>query len=400
MALIWFLAALFLAHIFTAAAISVLQINYLKKHKNDTAVLLDQNAWSLAADYAIAKERLGIVSSFYSIALYIIWIVFALNFFDSAILIEQSYLKSAAIITIFFAINALLGLPFDYYNTFVLDQKFGFNKSNKKLFFTDFIKSFIITIAAAYIVSLIVAIIITSSQNWWIYSFIFLFALIVLLNLFFPLIRKLFDRFTPLDGTPIGEEIKSLLNSAGFSASGVYKIDASKRDTRLNAYFAGLGKNKRVALYDTLLEKLSTSEILAVLAHELGHFKHNDIYKQMAILGFALFLILALFGHIDYGIFSSIGLPNSPVTLMVVFLIFSAPLFFFIEPFFNMLSRSAEFAADAYSAKLTNQNDLKSALIKLVTENRAFPRKHSLYALWHESHPNILERIEKLNGDR
>jgi STE24 endopeptidase len=235
--------------------------------------------------------------------------------------------------------------------------------------------------------------------NWWLIAFIFAMIFIIAVNLLFPLIAKLFNKFEPIDDTPLGAKIKSLLNGAGFSVKGVFKIDASKRDTRLNAYFAGLGKTKRVALYDTLIDKLSEDEILAVLGHELGHFKHKDIFKQTAAIGAELFVVFALFGAIGADFYAAIGLSNSPHILMTLFLILLAPISFFLQPLLNAISRSAEFAADAYGAQLTAKADLKSALIKLVVENRAFPKSHALYALWNETHPNVLTRIERLQND-
>jgi STE24 endopeptidase len=371
------------------------------KAKNHQELLLSSEDWQKAADYAITREKFATLSLLFSTIIAVLWIVFAFNYIESFINIESLALKSAIIFAIFFAINSIIELPLNFYETFVIDGKFGFNNSTHKLFFTDFVKSLILSIGIAFFAVWIVSkIILSLGENWWIITFFFLSVLLIVLNMLFPLFRKLFDKFEPLDNTEIGAQIKNLLDRVGFKAEGVYKVDASKRDARLNAYFAGLGKIKRVALYDTLLDKLTHPEIIAVLAHELGHFKHRDIFKQMTAVLIALFAILLIFGNANHELFTAFNLSDSPQSLILLFLIFSSPLFFFCSPIFNLISRNAEFGADKFAAETTNADDLKSALIKLVRENRSFPKKHLIYAIWNETHPNVLDRIERLENVR
>ncbi|GHV02257.1 peptidase M48 [Campylobacterota bacterium] len=392
-----FFLAIFALAVFVATLLSYLQIAFVRKNRLLPAQLLDDVAWKSAADYSMIKERISIVQSVATAVLLALWLWFGLSFLDHSLAIENSVLNAVVFIDVFLLINYLFSLPLDIYQQFVVDSKFGFNKSSKKLYITDQIKTLFLTLIISSIIVAFVAWFIASFAAWWLIAFVFLMVVIVLVNLLFPVIRaKMFDKFTPIDESELGQKIRLLLEQVGFKASGVFKVDAGKRDTRLNAYFAGLGSTKRVVLYDTLIDKLSTEEILAVLGHELGHFKHRDLIKNIAVIGVLLFALLALFGALDREFFAFFGLSNGSHNLIAMFLLFNPYLFFFAMPFFNAISRHNEFAADRFGAELADKTALKNALIKLVTENKSFPKKQPLYALFHETHPNILERIERL----
>jgi len=176
-------------------------------------------------------------------------------------------------------------------------------------------------------------------------------------------------------------------------------MDASKRDTRLNAYFAGLGKSKRVVLFDTLLKKLTKEEILAVLGHELGHFKHKDILKNIAVVGVMLFVIFYIFGHLPDALFNELHIPKNGVNIVILALLLSDMIFFVLQPLVNMISRHNEFEADKMGSELVSKKDLASALEKLVSENKHFPKVSKIYSFIHYTHPPILERLEKLKGE-
>ncbi|MDR2033210.1 MAG: M48 family metallopeptidase [Helicobacteraceae bacterium] len=400
MGFVWILVAFYATYIAVDLAITIAQIGYVKRTRGEKAALLSDEDWLKAADYQIESLRLGIVGRIYSLFCLALWVFWGFNQLDA--LINDSGFKAALFISFYLIINSILHLPFRYYETFRIDQKFGFNRSTRKLFFTDFVKQLAIVFIIAFLITFAIPDNFSFQGYWWLYAFTFSMLFIVAVNLLFPLFAKLFNRFEPIDDTPLGEKIKMLLGQAGFSAKGVFKIDAAKRDARLNAYFAGLGKTKRVALYDTLIEKLSEREILAVLGHELGHFKHKDIFKRIGAIGIVLFSAFAFLGVIDeyfYLVFEALNLPQKIYILFAFLLIVIEPIVFFARPFINAFSRRAEFAADAYGAKLTDKADLKSALIKLVIENRSYPRKYPIYALWNESHPNILTRIERLGID-
>jgi STE24 endopeptidase len=175
-------------------------------------------------------------------------------------------------------------------------------------------------------------------------------------------------------------------------------VDASKRDSRLNAYFGGLGSTKRVVLYDTLIEKITTNELLAVLGHELGHFKHGDVYKLIAMNGLIMFSFFAILGNLPEQLFNDMFVLKDAGILIALFLMIMSPLMFILMPFINYISRKNEFAADQYGSDLKSADDLKNALIKLTTANKNFPKSHSLYILFYYSHPSVLERIEAMGG--
>ena len=194
------------------------------------------------------------------------------------------------------------------------------------------------------------------------------------------------------------KDIENLMNKVGFKSSGIFVMDASKRDTRLNAYFAGLGRSKRVVLFDTLLKKLNKNEILAVLGHELGHFKHKDILKNIAVVGVMLFVVFFIFGNLPDNLFKELMIPKNGANIIILALLFSEVIFFMMQPFMNLISRHNEFAADEMGAELVDKKALASALKKLVSENKHFPKVSKLYSFIYYSHPPILERLEKLES--
>ena len=194
-------------------------------------------------------------------------------------------------------------------------------------------------------------------------------------------------------------KINNLLEQVGFKSSGVFCVDASKRDNRLNAYFGGLGSTKRVVLFDTLIAKLSHNELLAVLGHELGHFKNGDIIKNIGIMGVVLFLFFAIFGNLPDNIFISLALNKEAFSIIILFLIFSPILSFFLMPLISYISRHNEYAADEFGSNLASKDDLISALLKLANENKSFPLSHKIYIFFYYSHPPLTERFKELGYD-
>jgi STE24 endopeptidase len=195
------------------------------------------------------------------------------------------------------------------------------------------------------------------------------------------------------------DKIIDLLNKVGFSSSGVFCVDASKRDNRLNAYFGGLGKTKRVVLFDTLLNKLTHNELLAVLGHELGHFKNGDIIKNITIMGIVLFCFFAIFGNISDEVFLKLHILNEPYSIITLFLIFSNAFSFFLMPLISFISRHNEYNADKFGSDLVSKQDLINALLKLANENKSFPLSHKIYIFFYYSHPPLIERLKELGYD-
>ncbi len=386
----------FLFNIYT----SFMQIGFVKNAKNLQAIILDQDKYIEAANYSIEKEKIAIVSSFYSFIIFVFWIGFGLSSLDSMINIESSLAKAIVFVDLFIIINWLLGLPFELYTTFKLDKKYGFSNMTPVLYIKDTVKTGLLFLIFGSIVIAAISWIISSLSSWWIWGFVFIFAVIILINMLYPIIRdKMFDKFESLKDKELESKIVNLLDQVGFKSSGVFSVDASKRDNRLNAYFGGLGSTKRVVLFDTLVEKLSHNELLAVLGHELGHFKNGDILKNIGIMGVVMFVFFAIFGNLSQEIFLGLSLENEPYAIITLFLIFSPILSFFLMPLISMISRHNEYAADEFGSNMQSKEDLVSALLKLANENKSFPLSHPLYIFFYYSHPPLVERFKELGYD-
>ena len=382
---------------------SVMQIGFVNQAKRGKAVLLSDNDFIKAGNYTVAKEKIGIVTMFVDYIAFILWIGFGIKFLASTIYFENEALLNIAIVMGFLVINSILSLPFGYYEKFVLDEKFGFNKSTKAQWAKDTVVSFITTLIFGSLVVLGVYAIISSFALWWLWSFVFIFAVVILINMLYPTFRAMFfDKLTPLQNEELDSQIKDLMDKTGFVSAGVFVSDASKRDARLNAYFGGLGKSKRVVLFDTLIEKLTTRELLAVLGHELGHFAHGDIYKNIAMIGMMLFAMFGIFGNLPDALYMELGISKSPYGVMILLLLFMPVLGFLMMPIMGIVSRKNEYAADKTGSELGGSGgavELANALKKLVTENRSFPLSHPLYIFFHYTHPPVLERLKELGVD-
>lgn len=379
---------------------SFMQIGFVKNAKNLKAIILEEDKYLEAANYSIEKEKIAIASSFYSFLLFVFWIGFGLSFLDSIVNIESGLIKAIVFVDLFIIINWVLGLPFELYSTFKLDKKYGFSNMTPSLYIKDTIKSGLLFLVFGSLVIGAISWIITSFESWWIWGFVFIFAVIILINMLYPVIRdKMFDKFESLKDKELESKIENLLDQVGFKSSGVFSVDASKRDNRLNAYFGGLGSTKRVVLFDTLVEKLSHNELLAVLGHELGHFKNGDILKNIGIMGVVMFVFFAIFGNLNEEIFLGLSLNNEPYAIVTLFLIFSPILSFFLMPLISLISRHNEYAADEFGSNMQSKEDLVSALLKLANENKSFPLSHPIYIFFYYSHPPLVERFKELGYD-
>ncbi|MDN5096194.1 M48 family metallopeptidase [Aliarcobacter butzleri] len=379
---------------------SFMQIGFIKDARNLKAIILDSNKYLEAANYAIEKEKLALASTFYDFVLFILWIGFGLSYLDSLVQIDSYWLKAIVFVDLFIIINWILTLPFELYSTFKLNKKYEFSNITPVLFIKDTIKTGVLFLVFGSLVIAGISFIINNFPSWWIFGFVFIFAVIILINMLYPVIRdKMFDKFEKLKDKELEEKIEKLLDEVGFKSSGVFSVDASKRDNRLNAYFGGLGSTKRVVLFDTLVEKLTHNELLAVLGHELGHFKNGDILKNIGIMGFVMFVFFAIFGNLSDELFLGLNLQNEPYAIITVFLIFSPILSFFLMPLISLISRHNEYAADSFGSNLATKEDLVTALLKLANENKSFPLSHPLYIFFYYSHPPLIERFKELGYD-
>ena len=380
--------------------VSVMQIGFVNTAKRQGAVLMSSAEYLKAGNYAVAKEQLAMFTTLVDFLLFIAWIRFGIGFIEHTFMIYDPAMAAVLGVLAFILVNGLISLPFAYYEKFVLDAKFGFNRSSKALFIKDTLISAMLTVVFGALVIWGIYLIITSTELWWLWSFGLIFVVIVLLNMFYPTMRALFfDKLTPLEDEELAKQISALMDKTGFKSSGVFISDASKRDARLNAYFGGLGKTKRVVLFDTLLQKLTPNELLAVLGHELGHFQHGDIYKNIALIGGMLFAMFALFGNLPDTLYMEIGIQKNAASMMMLFMLAMPLLGFVMMPVMGIVSRHNEYEADRTGADLGGKLFLSEALKKLVSENKSFPLSHPIYIFFYYTHPPVLERLRELGVD-
>lgn len=380
--------------------VSVMQVGFINRAKRMSPVLMGSAAFLKAGNYAVAKEKLQMAGMGIEYIMFLVWLDGGIRWLDTMTNGMDEPFKSIAMVMVFLLVNMLVELPLSLYEKFGLDEEYGFNRITKGLYLKDTLISMVLVGVLGGLVVWGVTAIIESTAMWWLWSFIFLFAVVVLLNMFFPTLRALFfDKLTPLKDEALAAQIDELMRKTGFVSSGVFVSDASKRDARLNAYFGGLGKAKRVVLFDTLLEKLTPQELLAVLGHELGHFAHGDIYKNIAVVGGMLFAMLAIFGNLPEGLFLNLGIGESPAVDILLFLLFMPLVSFLIMPLMGIISRHNEYAADRSGGELVGRLFLANALRKLVTENKSFPLSHPLYIFFYYTHPPVIERLKALGFD-
>jgi STE24 endopeptidase len=390
-----FLITIFVIYTVFKLFIEVKEAFFIKNEFLKGPVLMDLDTFKDAALYAIHKHTISIISSLLSLFIVIVWFnggMFFLNYTFN----EGSYVDWLIALGVFFGINYLIMLPLDIYQKMV-DKKFGFNKSGWKLYIIDQIKVILLTSIFGGIVMFGLLYFINNFENWWILGFVFVFLVVILINVTLPFFMMMFNKFEPIEDGELKSSIEDVMNRAEFKIDGLFSMNASKRDSRLNAFFAGLGNSKRVVLYDTLIDKLSVKEIVAVLGHELGHFKHKDILKNISLVGGMLFVLFFSFAHIPNELFSSLHIENNPLNILIITILFMEVVMFVMQPIMNLVSRHNEFEADKMGAKLGDKEDLKSALIKLVSENKSFPKYSKLYSLIYNSHPPVLERIKELD---
>lgn len=383
--------------------VSVMQIGYISQAKRKTPVLLSAAEFIKAGDYAIAKERLSIVKILLDYVLVLAWLSFGIRYLNETIFVQSEALKTILIVMSFILIGSVISFPFSVYEKFSLDAKFGFNNSSAAQFAKDTLVTLLLSILFGSFVIWGIYMIMSSFALWWVWSFLFIFGVLILINMLFPTVRALFfDKLSPLEDVELAQDIQALMDTTGFASSGVFISDASKRDARLNAYFGGIGRTKRVVLFDTLLQKLEKKELLAVLGHELGHFVHGDIYKSMAMMGAMLGVMFFIFGNLPETLYMELGVSASPAVLMILFMIFLPVLGFVVMPIMGIVSRHNEYAADKMGASLggiAGEIELANALKKLVSENKSFPLSHPVYIFFHYTHPPVIERLKVLGMD-
>ncbi|MDD3465808.1 MAG: M48 family metallopeptidase [Campylobacterales bacterium] len=346
--------------------------------------------------YALAKEKFAILTHAVEFFVFCFWAFVGISILSS-LLTNDSKLYQALGIAAFLAIGFLLELPLSILSTFGLDKKFGFTATTPSLFASDKLKELALTLILGTVMSLAAIYFVSYFENWWVMVFATLAIFIIGANILYPnFIAPLFHKFEKLENDEITSGLRELATKSGFNLEEIYKVDAGKRDTRLNAYFAGLGRTKRVTFYDTLLAKLSKEEIFAVCAHELGHFKHKHLIGSMGMMLFVFFIACFTLGKLDNSFFESLGLAKSGAGVVIVFMLFS-PLFLYVfMPLVNFIYKKNEYEADAYAAKMGLKASMINALSALAKENKAFPYASKTKIFFDYTHPPITARLERL----
>ncbi len=357
-----------------------------------------------AADYTTTKIRVGTVAGVYSLGLLLIWTLGGgLDLLDQYVRgFAWSALTTGVVFILAFSlIGSILDLPFSVYNTFVVEQKFGFNKMTAGLFISDMFKqTLLMFVIAAPLIWVILWLMESAGTMWWAWAWAVWVGFSVLMMWAYPtFIAPIFNKFEPMKDQELKEAIEGLLTRCGFESSGLFQMDGSKRSSHGNAYFTGFGKSKRIVFFDTLLEQLSTNETLAVLAHELGHFKRNHIKKRMAVM-FSIFLAgFAIMGWLaeQAWFYEGLGVSQpSNYVLLILFMLAMPAFTFALSPLMSMYSRKHEFEADDYAKEHANAEDLISALVKMYEDNASTLTSDPLYSAWHDSHPPAPIRIAHL----
>ena len=391
---------LFTVYTLLKVYISVMQIGYIADEKSKEAVLMSQDKFQVAGEYAIKKERLSLVSTLVDYVMFVWWVTAGFAWLTTALGTDNSMVDAVLFLFGFIAVGFVVGLPFEIYQTFELDKEYGFTQTTPKLYIIDQVKSAVMFFIFGGLIFLLLAWIILNVSNWWIWGFSLLFSIAVLMNVIYPtIIAPIFNKFTPLEDGELKTDIESMMNGVGLKSDGVFVLDASKRDSRLNAYFGGLGKSKRVVLFDTLMEKLTNKELLAVLGHELGHFSHGDIWKNIAMMGLLLFSAFFLLGNLPEALFFDMGVEMKAGVEIAMMMLLISLIGFVFTPIMSFVSRHNEYAADEFGSELGGKENLVSALMKLIEENKSFPKSHPLYAFFYFSHPPVLERLKELGYD-
>ena len=358
-----------------------------------------------AADYSSAKTKLALTEVVVQAVLLLVFTLGGgLQWLDDAwrnILPNAEIMRGALVICSAMLVSALIDIPFEYYKTFTVDEKFGFNKMTPNMFFSDLVKHSVVGIAlGAPILFAALWLMQGAGQYWWFYLWVVwsLFN-IIMLAVYPTFIAPLFNKFTPLADESLKSRIEALLTKCGFKSQGLFVMDGSTRSGHGNAYFTGFGSSKRVVFFDTLLSRLNGEEIEAVLAHELGHFKHHHVIKRIAMLFLMSFVGLALLGWLtnQTWFYNGLGVtsPSNYMALML-FLLVSPVFLFLLRPIMASYSRKNEFEADDYAAKHADANRLVDALVKLYRDNASTLTPDPLHSAFYDSHPPASMRIAKL----
>ena len=362
------------------------------------------DAHQKAAEYTTTNTRIGIFELGISTAFLLIWTLGGgLDLLDQLWRsVEYSPIVTGiGVILSAMLIMGLLEIPMSIYHTFVVEERFGFNRTTPRLFAIDIIKNTLITLAIGTpLIWVFLWLMENAGSLWWFYAWAVWMGFALLMMWAYPaFIAPLFNKFNPLDDEDLATRIRNLLERCGFKSKGIFVMDGSRRSAHGNAYFTGLGANKRIVFFDTLIKSLNPDEIEAVLAHELGHFKRKHVQKRIGVTFITSLIGLALLGWLmqqDW-FYHGLGVQESSTYIALMLFMFVSPVFtFFMHPIMSFFSRKHEFEADDFAAIQTNAKDLITALVKLYEENANTLTPDPLYSAFHDSHPPAPVRVAHL----
>jgi STE24 endopeptidase len=385
------------------------QIAHVRAHREAVPAMFAETipleAHHKAADYTVAKARLGILDLLLDSV-----VILALTFGGGLDLLASacsrafepgSLAHGTALLFSLILVQAIIGLPLSLYRTFVIEQRFGFNRMTWKLYLSDLVKQTLLGIALG--LPLILAILWLMQHMgslWWLYAWLVLTAFSIVLQFLFPaVILPLFNKFTPLADGELAERVAKLLERCGFKSKGLYVMDGSKRSSHGNAFFAGFGAAKRIVLFDTLVNRLEPQEVEAVLAHELGHYKLRHILKRIVLSTAMTLAGLWLLGQLmgQPWFYSGLGVGQQSVAAALALFMLVVPQFtFFLHPLSSHFSRKHEFEADAYATSNADAAKLALALVKLYRDNASTLTPDPLHSAFYDSHPPAAARIARL----
>lgn len=360
-----------------------------------------------AADYTAAKTNLTMTQAMaQALLLAVLTVGGGLQLLDHTwrgMLPDTELLRGALLIASTFIISGLVEIPFDYYKQFTVDERFGFNRMSRGLFFGDIAKHALVGAAmGAPVLFAALWLMQEAGSAWWLYLWVVWSAFNVLMLAIYPtFIAPLFNKFEPLQDEALKQRIEALLAKCGFRSQGLYVMDGSARSSHGNAYFTGFGAAKCVVFFDTLFSRLAPDEIEAVLAHELGHYRHRHVYKRIGMLFAVSFAGLALLGWLigQPGFYTGLGVETpSHYMGLLLFLLVSPVFMFLLRPLLSGYARKNEFEADAYAAAHANPQRLVDALVKLYRDNASTLTPDRLYSAFYDSHPPAGARIARLQA--
>lgn len=360
-----------------------------------------------AADYTLAKLRVGmvdlVISTLWLLALTFGGVLQWMSGQVAAYADPAGLLHGVLLFGVLAVAGFLLDLPLSLYRVFVLEARFGFNRMTPALYLADTLKQALLAvIIGAPLLFAVLWLMARMGEHWWVWTWAFWLAVNLVAMVVYPVfIAPLFNKFAPLEDESLAARVNALLARCGFRSKGLFVMDGSRRSAHGNAYFTGFGAGKRIVFFDTLLKSLTPSEVEAVLAHELGHFRHRHLWKRLALIAVLSFILMAVLGHLigEAWFYTGLGVTTqSNAVALVLFSLVLPVIMFPLGPVFSGWSRRHEFEADAYAASNADANELVSALVKLYRENASTLTPDPLYSLFYDSHPPAAIRIAQLRA--